>query len=165
MFEIVLFKAYRYQTGWVLRDANSVLKLKWPYHLWWFDQPGMKLENAVRLIPDETIGVMNCNAFRFGMAFVPNPQNYLSTSFLSDDYDGAGVDPFEEFLPQLVEIAQRLPMYPRDPADMCFYVLFDVHVDWEYDSIDSAIAITTAKWVGELDIEKLPLALIEPVKS
>lgn len=161
MYEIVLFKATQYVADQHI--GSWVLDLQWPYALWWFSEPDTKmgLDHAARWT-DEHGFMMNCDAIHFAMAFVPNPEHFGGRSYLADDYEGAGVDPFEEFLPQLVEIAKRRLETVQSYADLGFYGLFnlDLQVFGYGDDGDSAEVHTNPKWVGELDITKLPLALM-----
>jgi len=160
MYEIVIFRAAYYE-----KDCKTFLDvLEWEDRLWWFSEPDMTLKKALQPLdqPDEYFAdaVMTCEAFKFEIDFVPNIHvRHFDKSFIEGlkfQEDG-----FEEFLPQLVEIARQ--KLKADPFGICldFYVLFDVEYSTSHDQDGSVDDVQVyAEWVGELDFDKLPMAVV-----
>lgn len=165
MHEILVVTACHYEQGAELKWAEEMLKSQnWPHHLWWFADGTSVAGLKDVILPEEgNVEHMRCEAIKFSFEFVPNHEIWFERSLLQMDYEGAGVDPFEQFLPQFVEIAQRQMAEDRNwppPGYANFYVLFEVDYDAYCDEDGGLDEVhVNPTFLGELDFDKLPLAL------
>lgn len=162
MYEIVIVRAAYYEKGCEVGDLRD-----WKDRLWWFSEPNMTLEKAFQPVDDPkpfADGIMTCEAFMFEIEFVPN----ISVRFFDKSFmEGYGMqeDGFDEFLPQLTEIAKRKLMEDEFGVCIDFYVLFDAEYDTFHDEDGGVDDVEVyAEWVGELDFDKLPMALVGSTK-
>lgn len=156
IYEIVIVKAWHY-----LKDDQVMMPEYAHVSVWWFEQPDMTPEKA---FSETEWRAMPCEAFRFDFEFVPNPDvRHFDTSFMHGWHENQiwlDEDAFEEWQPQLLEIARRYVTADDPGPGVNFYVLFQVEWDeWRDDDGHCDDVQVYPTLLGELDFTKLPLAL------
>jgi hypothetical protein len=174
MYEIVIVKACRYEKGdEVYAEPFMKKEEKHPNVLWWFDHPDTDLKEAILIASHNlALGNFKCEAIRFEFDFCPNPHaTNFAVSALHDEVmyaHNTGDEKFTDGLPKLVEIVKQRLAEDTNPyryIGLCnFYALYEVEIDKHYDDDGGTDSIDV--WptlVGELDFEKLPLAVVGQV--
>jgi hypothetical protein len=175
MHEIVIVRCAYYEAGAEVYGESLIVKSQERKRWWWFDGPYTEKDLGLVLKPHPTksLAVMSCEAIWFEFDFVPSLRDLdhfqPGSSYMRDEFDAMGFEIFEESLPELVEIVRRKIKAADCPAvyaDTDFYALYDVELDEHRDEdggLDSIDVMPTL--LGELDISKINLAVIEPQKN
>lgn len=162
MHEILMVRVCYYEKGCEVFPERLLSREK---ALWWFEESGITPQAAI-MTREDGLGVMVCEAFKFEFEFVPNLDEFMHfpNSNLYGEYDCRGVDVFRPALDAFVEISRRHMSHSTD-IGLHFYGLFHVEVDEFRDEdggLDDVRVYPT--FLGELDFDKLPLALVEKME-